>query len=128
MLCLDKLTELIIHAKSLELLRGNANKIDNSDILKAISAELDELQEEIKPNNKAHLEDELGDILWAWLSLVENLKQEGYIDSHEAIIQRTNKKYQERILPLKGTDEDYEIWNKVKRKQKEELRKENQAK
>jgi len=128
MVCIEKLIELIVHAKGLELSREKVNKIDSNDILKAIVLEIDELREEIKPNNKAYLEDELGDILWAWLSLVENLKQQGYIDSHEAIIQRTIKKYQERILPLKGTDEDYEIWNKVKRKQKEELNKEKLAK
>jgi len=128
MVCIEKLIELIVHAKGLELSREKVNKIDSNDILKAIVLEIDELREEIKPNNKAYLEDELGDILWAWLSLVENLKQQGYIDSHEAIIQRTIKKYQERILPLKGTDEDYEIWNKVKRKQKEELNKEKLGK
>ena len=58
---------------------------------------------EIRPNNKAHLEDELGDILWGWLALVEKLKQDGFVGTHEDIFRRTLKKYEERIEPLDGT-------------------------
>jgi len=100
---------------------------DNQWLLDAIIAEVEEVKEEIKPNNRAYLEDELSDILWGWLSLVENLKSDGLVGSHEAIFKRALKKYEERILPLKGTSEDHVIWREVKRRQKEELQEESRV-
>jgi len=118
---LKKLIELVAHKKQLDHTRAEQNFTDNEWLLNAIIAEVEEVKEEIKPNNKAYLEDELSDILWGWLSLVENLKSEGLVSTHEAIFKRALKKYEERILPLKGTSEDHAIWKEVKRKQKESL-------
>jgi len=121
---LKKLIDLVAYKKQLDLTRAEPNFMDNEWLLDAIIAEVEEVKEEIKPNNRAYLEDELSDILWGWLSLVENLKGEGLVGSHEAVFKRALKKYEERILPLKGTSEDHAIWREVKGRQKEELQRE----
>ncbi len=93
-------------------------------LLDAIVEETKEVKEEIKPNNTPHLEDELGDILWGWITLVEKLKRQGFIRTHEDIFQRTLKKYQERIESLDGTIKDYKTWEEVKKRQKQRLKEE----
>jgi len=118
---LKKLIELVAYKKQLDFKRAEPKFTDYEWLLDAIITEVKEVKEEIKPNNRAYLEDELSDILWGWLSLVENLKKDGFVGSHEDIFQRGLKKYEERILPLKGTSEDHAIWKEVKRKQKEKL-------
>ena len=122
---IKKLIELVAYKKQLDQTRAEPKFTDNEWLLDAIIAEVEEVKEEMKPNNKVYLEDELSDILWGWLSLVENLKSEGLVGSHEAIFKRALKKYEERILPLKGTNEDHTIWKEVKRWQKAELQKES---
>jgi len=122
---IKKLIELVAYKKQLDQKRAEPKFTNNKWLLDAIITEVEEVKEEIKPNNKAYLEDELSDILWGWLSLIENLKSEGLVGSHEDIFKRALKKYEERILPLKGTNEDYAIWKDVKKKQKEMLVKES---
>jgi len=62
--------------------------------------------------------------LWAWLTLIEKLKDEGLVSSHEKILKRCLTKYEQRILPLKGTSEDHAIWQEVKKEQKIVLKEE----
>jgi len=121
---LKKLIELADYKHQLDLKRAEPKYVDTTWLLDAIVEEVQEVKEEIKPNNKAHLEDELSDILWGWLTLVENLKAEGMVGSHEDIFKRALKKYEERILVLKGTDEDHAIWKEVKAEQKLRLEEE----
>lgn len=122
---LNKLIELVAYKHKLDTKRANPKYYtDMKWILGAIISEVEEVKEEMKPNNKAHLEDELSDILWGWLTLVENLKNKGLVGSHKDIFSRGLKKYEERILPLKGTSEDHAIWKEVKAKQKEALEEE----
>ena len=121
---LEKLIELVAYKHKIDLKRAEAKYMDTEWLLNAIVDEVQEVKEEIKPNNIAHLEDELSDILWGWLTIVEKLKDEGYVRSHEAILERGLKKYEQRILSLKGDERDHAIWKEVKAKQKEELKKE----
>ena len=118
---LEKLIELVAHKHKIDLKRGEAKYMDSEWLLNAIVDEVQEVKEEIKPNNIAHLEDELSDVLWGWLTIVEKLKDEGYVRSHEAILERGLKKYEERILALKGDERDHAIWKEVKERQKEKL-------
>ncbi len=46
--------------------------MDNNWLLNEILEEIEEVREELKPDNIPYIEDELGDILWGWLILVEN--------------------------------------------------------
>ncbi len=124
MKALNELIELVKYKHQLDLKRAEPKYMDSAWLLQAMRDEIDEVKAEIKPNNKAHLEDELSDILWGWLTLIENLKEEGYIGTHQEVIERGLKKYQERILPLYGDERDHQIWRDVKAKQKEALSKE----
>jgi len=121
---MKKLIDLVAYKHQLDLKREEAKYMDSEWLLNAIVEEVKEVKEEIRPNNVAHLEDELSDILWGWLTLVENLKDEGYVTSHEAILKRGLKKYEHRILSLKGDERDHTIWKEVKAQQKEELERE----
>ncbi len=124
MKALNELIELVKYKHQLDLKRAEPKYMDSAWLLQAMRDEIDEVKAEIKPNNKAHLEDELSDILWGWLTLIENLQEEGYIGTHQEVIERGLKKYQERILPLYGDERDHQIWRDVKAKQKEALSKE----
>ena len=115
---LKKLIALTEHKQKIDLKRGEAKYMESDFLLDSITEEVEEVREEIKPNNLAHLEDELGDILWGWLILVEKLKEREFVGSHEDIFKRTLKKYEERILPLNGDENDHKIWKEVKAKQK----------
>lgn len=121
---LKELIKLVAYKHQLDLKRNEEKYMDTDWIAQSIVDEVKEVQEEIKPNNIAHLEDELSDILWGWLTLIENLKDKGYVESHESIIERALKKYEERILPLYGDERDHDVWREVKAKQKEALEKE----
>lgn len=123
---LEKLIVLAKHKQQIDLKRGEAKFMNPNWLLDSIRDEVEEVREEIKADNLPHLEDELSDILWGWMILVEKLKDDNYVGSHEAIMKRALKKYEERILPLKGTSEDHEIWREVKNRQKEALKKEKE--
>lgn len=84
-----------------------------------IKKELDEVHEELIKNRNVYLEDELGDVLWDYLNLLKNLEKEGKIEL-ENVFERCNKKYSERLIGRKNG----ELWNDIKKKQKEELEKE----
>ena len=124
---LNELIELVKYKHELDLKRAEAKYMDSAWLLQAMRSEIDEVKAEIKPNNKAYLEDELSDILWGWLTLIENLKDEGYVGSHEDVMQRGLKKYKERILSLYGDERDHKVWREVKAKQKEALKKEQRC-
>ena len=121
---LQKIIELASKKCDLDITREDKNLLNPNWLLDSIITEAEEVREEMYPNNNAHLEDELGDILWSWITLVEKLKREGLVGYHEDIFKRTIKKYEERIEPLNGTMDDYNTWKEVKVKQKEALERE----
>ncbi|CAA6802301.1 MAG: Unknown protein [uncultured Sulfurovum sp.] len=118
MKALKSLIDLAKHKNHIDMKRGEEKYMNPHWHLDAIKAEVEEVREELRPNNMVHLEDELCDILWGWMILVEKLKESDYVGSHEAIISRALKKYEERILALKGNAEDHLIWKEVKARQK----------
>jgi NTP pyrophosphatase (non-canonical NTP hydrolase) len=121
---IKELIELSNLKDTIDIKRGEEKYFDIEWLIGELLSEVDEVKEEIKENNTPLLEDELGDILWSWLILIQKLKAKGLVTSHENIIKRALKKYQQRITPLKGNKEDCEIWKRVKEKQKLELKKE----
>jgi len=124
---MEKLIELVAYKHEIDIRRGQSKYLDIDWIAQSIIDEIDEVKEEIMPNNAPHLEDELSDILWGWLTLVENLKRRGCVKSHQSIIKRALKKYEERILSLYGDERDDAIWQEVKGKQKKVLQEERDA-
>ncbi|KIM05642.1 MAG: hypothetical protein KU28_09965 [Sulfurovum sp. PC08-66] len=123
---IEKIFEIARHKHKLDIQRKDSQRLDPYYYLKEIALEVDEVLEELSLNNIAHLEDELGDIFWGLMIAIEKLTSQGYIEGFDRILERVIKKYEERIYPLKGDDEDYEIWNNVKKQQKLELQKEKE--
>ncbi len=123
---IDKLIELAKIKDSIDIKRGEAKYFNNEWIINELLSEIKEVKEEIRPNNTPYLEDELGDILWGWLVLVQKLKSKGLVTSHKAIIQRALKKYSERINSLTGDSSDNKRWQEIKNKQKEALKREQE--
>ncbi len=123
---IDKLIELAKIKDSIDIKRGEAKYFNNEWIINEILSEIKEVKEEIRPNNTPYLEDELGDILWGWLVLVQKLQSKGLVTSHKAIIQRALKKYSERINSLTGDSSDNKRWQEVKKQQQEALKREQE--
>jgi len=88
--------------------------------------ETKEVLEEIKENNSVYLEDELWDVLYDYLSLLKHLEKEWKISSLENVILRSEKKIWERVGALKWKSGClWKCWDEVKKRQKEELRREH---
>ena len=85
------------------------------------------MEKELKENNSVHLEDELGDILWNYLSFINILEKKKYISSTKSIFERIDKKYVERLDAVWGQKTE-DAWHEVKKKQKEELHQEHKEK
>lgn len=102
------------------------NKTDffkwNETFFTEILKEIQEAKDEVKENNSVYLEDELGDIFWDYLCLIETLKREWKIESTENVFKRCYKKFSWRIDEETWVNRD---WQAVKKAQKEELKKEH---
>lgn len=84
--------------------------------------ELSEAKEEIKLDNSVYLEDELWDIFWDYLCLLQSLQKRWYIKDVKNVFERSHKKLNERIEARKNEEKyAYSTWQKVKAKQKKEL-------
>jgi len=122
---IEELIKLAKYNHKLDLKRGQKEYLSLDWALDEIKAEVDEVKKELKPNNTPFIEDELSDILWGLFMGIEKFKYEGYDISAKRVVKRALKKYQERVLALKGEEvADREIWDRVKKKQKEALQKE----
>ena len=118
---IEELIALAALKDRIDIKRAEQKYFEDDWIIGELLSEIQEVKEEIRPDNQAFLEDELGDILWGWLVLVQKLKSKGFVSSHEAIIRRTLKKYSQRIGALKGDENDDQRWAEVKAEQKEVL-------
>ncbi|PID87696.1 nucleotide pyrophosphohydrolase [Candidatus Gracilibacteria bacterium] len=123
--------------KLLEIVKEK-NKIDQNQewytgakiYLDGLKDEVIEVEEELKENNSVYLEDELGDILWDLLNLIEGLKKEGKIGGLEDVLKRAEKKYYERISGIDKVNglKKKSKWSEIKKKQKQELKEEHEKK
>ena len=68
----------------------------SSTYLDALVEEVTEVKEEITLGRQAFLEDELGDLLWNFVCLIEHLEVDKKIDK-ERVFRRAVKKYSERV-------------------------------
>lgn len=87
---------------------------------------LDELKEakaEYKTNNSIYLEDELWDVFWDYICLLHSLEKENMINTKN-VFERCYKKFNERIQ----ADWNSISWQEIKKKQKDELKKEHNLK
>lgn len=85
--------------------------------------EMEEVRFEIQSWKKVFLEDELGDVFWDYICLIENLDVEGKI-SKEKVFERCWSKFSER-LNIDGSNNGN--WQEIKQKQKDQLKKEQDS-
>lgn len=86
--------------------------------------ELEEVTEELNSGRQCYLEDELGDVIWDYLCMIQHLELEKKVLVSK-VFDRVVKKYSERVITL----EEGETWGDVKARQKIKLQGEfNEAK
>lgn len=78
--------------------------------------EIEEAKEEHVAKKKVYLEDELCDVVWTILRIIEILDRDNSVDKSR-IFDRVIKKYSERVYWL----EEWKKWNDIKKVQKAEL-------
>ncbi|MCH2189269.1 nucleotide pyrophosphohydrolase [Candidatus Gracilibacteria bacterium] len=88
--------------------------------------EIREAKDEHRENNSVYLEDELGDVFWDYLMLLQALKAEGKITSIDAVLQRSYNKFIERVGPDGSGGEGN--WDEIKAGQKLRRKKEHEEK
>ena len=91
----------------------------NKTYIDSMIWEIEEVKAEIKDNNSVHLEDELWDVFWTYICLLNSLKEEWLITSVEKVFERSYKKFSWRINEIDWTN-NWE-WSEVKKCQKESL-------
>lgn len=91
----------------------------SSTYLSAMKAEIQEVEDELQQDRICFIEDELGDILWDYLHVLNCLEHEKGIDI-SSVVKRALKKYDERISGI----ENNTSWTKIKRLQKGRLEEE----
>lgn len=87
--------------------------------LQWLKDEIVEMEQELKENNSVYLEDELWDIFWDYMCLLNSLEQEWKISWVDNVLNRSYKKFSERIW------ENWKhkwVWEEIKKTQKEELK------
>ena len=81
--------------------------------------EVEEAKEQDKVNNHVYLEDELWDVFWDYLMLLQSLKHEWKITSIDAVIERAYTKFSERVWKDGYyNSEDQHEWDRIKKWQK----------
>ena len=113
---LEPLMDLVSRKSKIDQSSGWSD--GSSTCLAELKKEIDEAEVEIKHGNVVYMVDELGDVLWDYLNLVNCLNHEVGV-SLEEILLRCNEKYQERISGI----ESGQTWQDIKTHQKERLKK-----
>ncbi len=85
--------------------------------IEGLEDELQEMKDELLSWNRVLLEDELGDVFWDYICLLENLELEGKI-SKAKVFDRCWTKFSER---LNSDGSNNGKWSEVKKMQKERL-------
>jgi len=95
--------------------------------IKGMNDEVQEWFDEIKKNNSVYLEDELWDIFWVYICLLQSLEKEWYIESVENVFKRCDNKFWERIDYVRNNKYEW-AWEEIKKLQKIEREKEHNDK
>ena len=111
---LQQLMQIVKRKAALD--QGNTWSNGASTYLAEIKKEVDEVIEEMPRERDAYLEDELADVLWDYLNVLQALEQERGIQS-ESVIARACEKYEERIAGLEAG----KTWSEIKQVQKVKL-------
>lgn len=113
----EKLIKIVKRKSALD--QGNTWSNGSSTYLEEIKKEVDEVIEEMPKQRDCYLEDELADVLWDYLNVLQAIEQERGI-SIDSVLARVCHKYEERISGL----ESGMTWAEIKQNQKLVLAKE----
>ncbi len=105
---------------------GMQGKSGADAAVKYLNGLLDEVQEvtdELKPDNAVYLQDELSDIMWDYSVLLALCEAHGWIDSVDEVFAQGVRKYTERAPAFLEYNNDK--WNAIKLKQKADLAQEH---
>jgi NTP pyrophosphatase (non-canonical NTP hydrolase) len=114
----EKLLE--IARRKAEIDRNNACYSGPETYIVELQKEIEEVIEELPKKRSCYLEDELGDVLWDYLSALLALEKQGDV-TVESVLNRAYLKYGARVSGI----ESGIPWQEIKRKQKQELAKEH---
>jgi len=90
--------------------------------LQGIKDEIEEAENEIKPNNSVYLEDELWDVFWDYLCLLHGLESEWKITWVEKVFERCYEKFIWRVWEKANWGHN---WEEIKKEQKIKRKKEH---
>jgi len=107
----EKLIKIVKRKSALD--QGNTWSNGSSTYLEEIKKEVDEVIEEMPKQRDCYLEDELADVLWDYLNVLQAIEQERGI-SIDSVLVRACHKYEERISGL----ESGKTWAEIKQNQK----------
>ncbi|MBO6703196.1 MAG: hypothetical protein JJ921_12745 [Pseudomonadales bacterium] len=108
---LERLLDLVDRKSQID--QSSSWSDGSSTYLVELRNEIDEVEAEIGKGNSDELTDELGDVLWDYLNLVNCLAAEEGITMKEVLL-RTTAKYEERISGI----EQGRTWKEIKAEQK----------
>ena len=111
---LDVLIDL---AKRKQNLENQGDDWQAETYLQGIQSEIEEVEEELHGEQVVYLEDELGDVLWDYISLLVKLDSDNRI-TLEQVLTQVEEKYQERVSGL----ENQIPWDEIKNDQKTRLK------
>ena len=116
-LVISQLLDLVYRKNKLDQLGNWSN--GSSTYLQEIRKEVVEVEDELELDRQCYLEDELGDILWDYLNILQCLEAEWGI-AIDRVFSRAVTKYDERISGI----EQGGSWTDVKSRQKDRLSRE----
>jgi len=117
---IKKLLKIVkIRHNSKNIKAGYFDSWNSEKYFEELILEISEAKIENKKNNSVYLEDELWDILWDYLNLLEVLEMEKKINL-ENVFSRAYKKHSTRV----NWKIEWKLWSDIKIKQKEENKKE----
>ncbi len=92
---------------------------DSKELFEWLSGEIDEGKEELGKGDFAELENEMGDIFWNILALMDKLEDEGKINKEQVFTKIVDKISRRKTFLLEKRtvteDEAKAIWNQAKR-------------
>lgn len=116
----EKLIKIVKRKSALD--QGSTWSNGSSTYLEEIKKEVDEVIEEMPKQRDCYLEDELADVLWDYLNVLQAIEQERGI-SIDSVLERACHKYEARISGL----ESGKTWAEIKQNQKLVLAEEQAA-
>ena len=126
----EKIVKLSDDRVDLHLALDKKTGVDNHSIdvyKKWLVWEIEEAFDEIKKDNSVYLEDELWNIFWTYITLLQWLKKRWYISSVEKVFDRSYKKFNWRLDYVIKNDYP-NSWKEIKDIQKIERKKEHNEK